>query len=133
MLVLHHSNSGNNRLVAGIIADRLGCETAAAEDNPNIDWHDFIVFVVANRGDEELPQAMEDFLFGYLPLGKKYAVCELGNYFGYERDNFGCKRIVTDLLSGLGWTLVSEVSVDSLPELDVPTLEAWLEDSWTGS
>jgi len=124
MIVLHNNNRGNNQKVATMLAERFRCPTVAAEDNPDLAPHDPIILVIGNTGDEELPQPMEDYLFGLTVTGKRYHVCELGNYFGFENYK-GCKKVAMKLLDALGWKKLSDVSLDSLPTLDTESLEAW--------
>lgn len=117
---------GNNYLVAQRIASRFNCDIAPATSAPSLDGHDQIVVVLSNTGDEELPQPMEDFLYGLTVRDRQYAVCELGNYFGFENYS-GCKKVAIKLLDRLGWHKVSDVSLDSLPTLDIGGLDAWLD------
>jgi flavodoxin len=125
IVVLHNKNRGNNQFVAGVIAEYLGCDKVAAEDDPCIADYDIVVVVVPNAGDEELPQPMEDYLFVLTATNKKYLVCELGNLFGFESYG-GCKKVVFKILDALGWQLISDVSLDSLPTLDRESLDEWL-------
>ena len=69
---------------------------------------------------------MEDYLFSLNHRNKTYFVCELGNYFGMD-NYFGCKRVVFQILDRLGWSRVSDVSLDSMPELDVHGLYLWID------
>jgi len=131
-VVLHNSKflpnnkKGNNCLVAEIIEDYLQCDRLAAEDNPCIDDFDTIILVLSNWGDEELPQPMEDYLFNLKITNKRYFVCEIGNYFGLE-DYCGCKRVAIQILDNLGWNKISDVSLDSVPNLEQNKLEEWLK------
>lgn len=106
--------------------EKLGCARFAAEDNPSIGEFDVVIIVAPNSGDEELAQPMEDYLFGLDHRGKKYFVCELGNYFGLD-DYCGCKRVVFQILDRLGWRKISDISLDSMPELDVDGLNLWID------
>lgn len=124
MLVLHNHKNGNNYLVAKKLAAQFGCQVAAAEDNPSLKEHNTILVVVPNVGDEELPQPMEDYLFKLTDRNKKYAICELGNYFGLE-NYCGCKKVVFHLLDKLGWHRLADISLDSMPTLDEEGLDRW--------
>ncbi len=84
---------------------------------------DFLFFIVSNIGDEELPHYIEDYLFNLNEKNKKYFICELGNYFGFEYD--GCKKIAINILDNLGWQLLSDLSLDSMPKIDYKTLIKW--------
>lgn len=112
--------------MAETIARRFGCGFAVVSDRPSLVGHDLVIIVVPNTGDEELPEPMEEFLFDLTETGKRYAVCELGNYFGFE-SYCGCKKVVFSVLDGLGWHRVGDVSLDSLPTLDRDGLERWLD------
>lgn len=126
MIVLHNNTTGNNAVVAKIICERFGCTSVAAASNPDLSDSDLVIMIVSNAGDEELSQPMEDYLFNLRVTDKRYFVCELGNYFGFENYS-GCKKVAFKLLDELGWTRLGDVSIDSLPVLDVEALNAWLE------
>lgn len=104
------------------------CACFAAEDNPNIEEFDPIIIVASNMGDEEISQPMEDYLFAIKDRNKQYFVCELGNYFGLE-DYCGCKKIIHQILDKLNWNKLSDISLDSFPELDVEKLETWIKNA----
>jgi len=125
MVILHNNKKGNNYLVAKTLAKHFNCETVAAEDNPCLLQFDNIIIVVSNTGDEEISQPMEDYLSALTVKNKKYSVCELGNYFGFE-SYAGCKKVVSKILDALGWEKISDVSLDSLPTLDEDSLEKWI-------
>ena len=129
MVVLHSTNSGNNRLVAQLIARHLGCQTFAAADNPDLSHYNSIILVVANSGDEELQPQMEEYLCGLKLTGKDYYLCELGNYFFFGEYK-GCKQVAAALLDALGWTKRGETCVDTVPTLDTGALEAWLQNEF---
>lgn len=113
--------------MAKIIAERLGCETVAATDSPDLENYDTIVVVTANTGDEELPAPMENFLTGLTLTGKSYLVVEIGNYFGLDT-YVGCRRVITGLCGKLGWNLLGVTQVDSVPSVDTAALGVWLDD-----
>ena len=85
-----------------------------------------MLFVVSNVGDEELCQPMEDYIYNIKLKSKKFLVCELGNYFGFE-NYVGCKKIVISLLEKLKWQKLSDISIDSLPNLDLESLYNWIK------
>lgn len=121
--VLCNSRNGNSFRVAKL----FGWEILAANEFPDLTPYKFIVVICANTGDEELQPEMEEFLLTLDIQNIKYAVCELGNYFGYERDCFGCKTIVRSLLTRLGWKEVADISIDSLPDLDINAANQWVD------
>ena len=126
--VLCNKRAGTSFTVATRLAEKLGGALLTAEERPDLSSHAVVVFVVANTGDEELQQPMEDFLAALTVEGKMFAICELGNYFGFERDCFGCKVIARKVLVQLGWGEISDVSIDSMPTLDEKRLQVWIEE-----
>jgi hypothetical protein len=126
MIVLCNGRKGNNYLVATILAQRFDCGVVTAEENPALQPFNPIILVIPNRGDEELPQPMEEYLLELSVRNKDYLICELGNYFGFE-NYCGCKKVACRILDNLGWTRLADVSIDSLPELDRDSLDKWLE------
>jgi len=125
IVVLHNKKKGNNYKVANILKNHFNCDIIAAEDNPSLTKYDIIIFVVSNVGDEELCQPMEDYIYRIKLKNKSFLVCELGNYFGLE-EYVGCKKIVKKLLEKLKWKKISDISLDSLPVLDLESLEEWI-------
>lgn len=103
------------------------CDVIAAINNPKIKKYKTIIFVVSNVGDEELCQPMEDFVCNIKTKNKKFLICELGNYFGFE-DYAGCKKIVIKILENLNWEKISDISLDSLPKLDLQSLNSWISE-----
>lgn len=101
------------------------------DDLPNLEKFEIIFFVVSNWGDEELTPVFEKYLLS-IPkdIKKKYIICELGNYFGFEIANgFGCLKLVREyLINILGWEEICVSSIDSFPELDVDDLNKWLKN-----
>ena len=127
MLILHNHKNSNNHRVAKKIASYFNCECTSVSDNPNLEDFETITFVMGNTGDEELPQPMEDFLLNLKTRNKKYLICEIGNYFGLE-SYVGCKKIASRMLNDLDWTKVSDISLDSVPDLDLSSLDKWLAE-----
>ena len=97
-----------------------------AQDNPDLSSYSFLTIICANAGDEELQPEMERFLLSLRTRNANYAICELGNYFGFERDCFGCKKIVRRVLKQLAWRELEHISIDSLPTLDKISAIAWV-------
>ncbi len=124
--VLHNNKTGNNAAVARIISDRFKCVTVTAEERPDLTPFDTIIVVLSNVGDEEISQPMEDYLFNLAATGKRYFIIELGNYFGFENYG-GCKSVAFKLLDKLSWIKLGDISIDSLPILDVAALGRWLD------
>jgi len=125
IVILHNKKKGNNYKVANILKNHFNCDIIAAEDNPSLTKYDIIIFVVSNVGDEELCQPMEDYICSIKLKNKSFLICELGNYFGFE-EYIGCKKIVEKLLEELKWKKISDISLDSLPIIDLNSLEKWI-------
>ncbi len=83
--------------------------------------YDLIIFLIATYGDQELQENIENFLISIKHdfTGKKFAICELGNYYGYDDFTFGSGFIVENyLLEKNGSQLLPLASIDTLPLLD---------------
>lgn len=83
--------------------------------------YDFLLLFVSTTGDQELQQDMERFLARHSPRldVKSYAICELGNYFGYDDFDFGAEPVLSHFLrAGSGRELVPPFSTDSFPIKD---------------
>lgn len=117
MITLYASIHGHARRVAERLPNPHDVTT-----NPPVG--DLCVFVCPTYGDEELPLAMEDYLFSIRERGRRYTVVELGNY--YEDFRFGARAIICRHLDSLGWTeAYPSLSLDSLPQVDWAVFEMW--------
>ena len=128
MVILHNNKTGNNWIVAKKIANLINCKTIAISEEKSINIYeeDVIIFILSNTGDEEISQPMEDFLYNLNIKKKKYAVCELINYFGLG-NYCGCKKVLFKFLDNLGWKKLSDLSLDSVPNIDEEKLNLWIE------
>ena len=73
---------------------------------------------------------MENFLrhFELDMTGKRFAICELGNYYGYNDFSFGAMRIIREHLLELhGEELCELLSLDSMPKMSLEHLLRWVE------
>ena len=123
-LVLYDTVRGKSRKVAR----RLGFNMASITDNECLDRYGLVIFVCPTYGDEELPGPMEDFLVSLDIRSKSYAICELGNYYGYEDKTFGAMKIIKHHLELLDWCEVVEpLSLDSMPHIDWTEVDVWKE------
>lgn len=89
--------------------------------------YELFLFFSPTYGNEELQQDMERFIVDFKldMTGKYYAICELGNYYGYEAD-FGAMKIIRHHLEKLrGKEFVSPLSMDSLPKKDWVAFATW--------
>lgn len=130
LLALRGSPTGRTAQVVAAAVTRLGlpCDVAVVADAPVLGQYDTVLLFTPTHGDEELQDAMETYLVGLPPGGHSYVVCELGNYYGYDEPGFGAARTVQRHLDGLGWReRFPPLSLDSLPEVDWPALEAWVD------
>ena len=90
--------------------------------------YELLLFFAPTYGDGELQQDMEDFLRRLNDdlSGKSFAICELGNYYGYDDFAHGAMPIIrSHLLLHQASELVPPVSIDSLPKKDWDNLKAW--------
>ncbi len=91
---------------------------------------DLLLMVIATYGDQELLDVVEEFVTARTSelRGKRYSVCELGNYYGYDDFEFGAKQIVEFQLHSIGATVFCPgASADSLPKLDWRAIKAWCQ------
>jgi len=94
-----------------------------------IDGYDVYLFFASTWGDGELQIDMENFFVKHrLELtGKAYAICELGNYYGYDDFEFGALHIMQGLLARSGGReLIEPFCMDSLPRKDLENFQRWL-------
>lgn len=86
---------------------------------------DVIIWVCPTYGDEEMLPKMEDYILSLTVRDKKYAICELGTYYGYENKEFGSAPILRHCLTKLGWReFAPSLSLDTLP-IDWDNLHLW--------
>jgi hypothetical protein len=101
---------------------------AAADPARDVAPSDLLILFSPTYGDEELHADMEAFLVGLAGAPRRFVLCELGNYYGYEEPDFGASRIMRSHLESRGWTeAAAALSLDSLPEVDWPELERWAD------
>lgn len=94
-----------------------------------IEVYDVYLFFASTWGDGELQIDMENFFVRHeLDLtGKAYAICELGNYYGYDDFEFGALRIMQDFLTRAGGhELLEPFCMDSLPTKDLENFRRWV-------
>lgn len=92
--------------------------------------YEVLLFFTPTYGDEELQDEMEAFLRSlHLDLsGKAFAICELGNYGGYDDFRFGALAILRRRLMELGAVeLGTHLSLDSMPRLNWNHLDRWVQ------
>lgn len=134
-LVVFGSSRGNTRAVVKKLPALLrfpfdSVDAADLTDTRHFDAYDLLLFLASTWGDGELQVDMEMF-FVKCPLhlaGKPYAICELGNYYGYDDFEFGALRIMQHHLNkGGGREFAEPFCMDSLPKRDWEGLARWCE------
>ncbi len=132
VVVLYASKSGSTRRVVKRLAQQVSfsfdCFDVRTVTDPSVlAQYGVFLFFSPTYGNEELPHDMERFLLQFRidMANKRYAICELGNYYGYDRD-FGAMKIIRYHLERLhGRELIGPLSMDSLPRKDWNALGTW--------
>lgn len=125
--ILFSHKGGMVSEVANRLSEIFCIESVSCQDADDLEKYSLIIFVFSNCGDEELHPILEEYLINLRVKNKKYILCELGNYFGFEMDCFGCKIVVQKLLKDLGWVELNNVSIDSFPDLDLTSFNEWVK------
>ena len=133
--ILYASSHGRTRKVLSEVLQHLairpdvyGVKEGVAQER--LADYELLVFLCPTYGDEELQDDMENFLDGFtLDLsGKRFAICELGNYYGYDDFSFGAMRIIRRRLLELrGTELCEPLSLDSFPKTAWGHLLDWVK------
>ena len=131
-VVLYASTQGSTRTVVKRLAEMVefpfDCfDVRTLKNSDALDKYDVFLFFSPTYGNEELQLDMETFIINFkVDMSRKhYAICELGNYYGYETD-FGAMKIIRYHLERLnGNELISPLSMDSLPKKDWKALATW--------
>lgn len=124
-IVLYDSKSGTTKRV--IKRFTIPFDVYHVSENFDLLQYDWAVFFCPTYGDEELPDQMEDFIWNLSVKDKKFTICELGNYYGYDDLQFGARYLLESSLKSLGWVEHGEsLSLDSFPKINWPAFEAWV-------
>lgn len=94
-----------------------------------LDKYDLIIIFCPTYGDQELPTEMEFFLnrFSANLEKKKFLICELGNYYGYDDFSFGALHLIRKKFLALGCKELSpHLSLDSYPRVAWQQLKNWI-------
>jgi flavodoxin len=136
-LVIYGSSLGNTKTVVNRLADQLAFDIDLIEASNILDIkmvlaYELLLFFASTWGDGELQIDMENFFVRHRTDidfdGKPYAICELGNYYGYDDFEFGALRIMQNQLNLLnGYELIEPFSLDSFPLKDWGNLTRWCE------
>lgn len=109
-------------------ADVLHAEDV--HDGATLKRYKRFVFFTPTAGNEELAEAFEA-LFDQPWVDfshAQYAVCELGNYYGFELFEYGAAKILHSLVQARGGReFYRTLSLDSLPLIDWQLFTAWAE------
>lgn len=133
-LLVYGSSRGNTRKVVERLPQMLNFDldihevSTIIQPQVLIDASEVLIFLASTWGDGELQVDMENFLVRHTLLlsGKPYAICELGNYYGYDDFEFGAAEIIKHCLDKAGgMELIEPFSMDSLPFKDWGTLDRW--------
>ena len=92
--------------------------------------YDLLLFFTSTSGDQELQADIEAFVVRNPPRlhGQAYAVCELGNYFGYDDFEFGAECILSHVLDeGGGREFIPPFAMDTFPNRDWRGLTRWCD------
>ena len=128
------SSRGNTKLVANRVAETFSQPVDVIPAGEVLDAgffapYDICLFFASTWGDGELQDEMES-LFVRMRLnlvGKRFAICELGNYYGYDDFEFGALRIMQHFLDASGGEeLIEPFCMDSLPKKDWLGLSRWV-------
>ena len=84
-VVLYYSKGGKAKKVAEFFKLPI-LNILNALNDKYLDRYSNIIIVCPTYGDEELPLEVEDCLLKLKIKNKNYAICELGNFFGNEKD-----------------------------------------------
>lgn len=134
-VLLYGSSHGRTRKVIAEALPRLGVQPPVHDvkeiaDPSVLAAHDVWIVFCPTYGDEELQPDMEVFLqrLTMKLTGKRFALAELGNYYGYDDFSFGAMAILRRRFLELGATeLCTPLSLDSLPKVNWGQLHRWVD------
>jgi flavodoxin len=134
-IILYGSTRGSTERVVEALSKYLTFyyeikNVKSLQSSEILNQYDLLIFFSPTYGDEELQDDMEKFLsICNNDLSNKfYAICELGNYYGYDDFSFGAMKIIRRKLDALNAKqLIQPLSMDSLPKKDWNALEKWCQ------
>lgn len=109
------------------VVKNFGVPYYKVTENFDLIEYDPILIFCPTYGDEELPELMENFLTSLTVPNKNFAICELGNYFGYGIPcDFGSAKIIERCLFDLKWKkFYKTLSLDSVPKINWDDFFIW--------
>jgi flavodoxin len=132
--LLYATTFGKTRRVVSEVARQLEFAVDIYDvkhvDPPIADSYELLLWFCPTYGDEELQEDMESFLLRFHPdlSTKKFCVCELGNYYGYDNFQFGALRIIRNHLLALRASEICEpLSLDSHPHVPWDHVSDWVK------
>jgi hypothetical protein len=120
----------NSAKVASHISNRAKIPVLDFLFNPRLPVPNNLIIVTSNLGDEEVPEELERFLVKRGNEVRNWTIVEIGNYYGFDDFNFGAgNRIAMHFrdFENAKQVLIG-VGIDSLPFIDLRTLDAWCND-----
>ncbi len=134
-LVIYGSSTGNTAKAAARLVEQLNfsvdvVEVKLVSDVNVLGQYDVLIFMASTWGDGELQVDMEAFFVRQQVAldGRPYAICEVGNYYGYDDFDFGALRVMEHYLKLWGGReIVEPFSLDSLPRMDWGNFERWCD------
>lgn len=127
--VLYCTKSGHTKKIVDKVAQYFNFKYSLlnVKENPCLDGYDLIIIFCPTYGDEELPLEMEDYLVS-VNFNKNYAVCELGNYFGFDDFEYGASHIIKSILDLKKCKeVLKSFSLDSFPKIEYNGFEEWCQ------
>jgi flavodoxin len=121
-IIIYDSKKGHSKT----IAESVGIPCVNVNCYPDLKLYRKVIFVCPTYGDEELPEEMEKFIVNLKVTNKKFTICELGNYYGYDDPEFGAAKIIRYHLFKLQWQeFMKQLSLDSLPKINWSIFNQW--------
>ena len=128
------TRAGNTVQVAGKLKEMLAeadvYHVDEVRDPEVLRRYTRFIFLTPTVGNEELSEPFEA-LFDQKWVDFSdtfYAICELGNYYGFELFEYGAAKILHQLIRARGGKeFYRTLSLDTLPMIDWDLFNAWAE------
>lgn len=123
------TRSGNTFVAAERLQKTLPeADLVHVEDFGDPSAYSVLVFLTPTAGNEELAEPFERFFDREdVDLSHaRYALCELGNYYGYDLFEYGAAKILRRLVEARGGKeFFPTLSLDTLPLIDWDLFDHW--------